>query len=133
MNRTKERQVAFEMIFSIPFDSEKSTENVVKNYLTYSEETEVSSYIYSTVNGVINNLDKIDDLIKKSIKNRKFERLDNVCLAVMRLAVYEMLFNDEIPTTVAINEAIEIMKKYDDSLASFVNGNLAIISGIKDE
>ena len=66
--------------------------------------------------------------IKGSIKFRRFERLDNVCLAAMRLAVYEMLYSDEVPVPVAINEAIELTKQYDDSLAGFVHGNLGIIA-----
>lgn len=46
----------------------------------------------------------------------------------MRLAVYEMLYSDEVPVPVAINEAIELTKQYDDSLAGFVHGNLGIIA-----
>ena len=51
----------------------------------------------------------------------------------MRYATYEILFNDDMPDSVAINEAIELTKKYDDSLSAFVHGNLGIISKLKNE
>lgn len=133
MNRTKERKVAFEIIFSFPFSSDKSIEEIIENYFEHYDELELTDYIRNTVFGVSDNLDAIDDKIKGSIKNRKFERLDNVCLAVMRLAVYEMFYNDEIPVSVAVNEAIELIKQYDDSLSAFVHGNLAIIAKDKNE
>ncbi len=128
MNRTKERIAAFEIIFTFPFNSEKNINEILISYCQHKEEFQLTEYISTTVKGVADNIEKIDILIKNNIKSRKFERLDNVCLAVMRLGVYEMLFNDDIPTSVAINEAIEIIKKYDDSLSAFVHGNLAIIS-----
>lgn len=131
MNRITERKTAFEIIFSFPFNTDKSIEEIIETYFEHDDSLELTDYIRNTVFGVSDNLEAIDEKIKTNIKNRKFERLDNVCLAVMRLAVYEILFNEEIPTSVAINEAIELIKQYDDSLSGFVHGNLAIIS--KDE
>ena len=128
MNRTKERKIAFEIIFSLPFNSEKSIDSIIENYVEYDEGVEITEYVIKTVFGVVNNIENIDNLIRNNIKHRKFERLDNVCLAVMRLAVYEMLYNDDIPLNVAINEAIELIKQYDDSLSGFVHGNLAEIA-----
>lgn len=128
MNRIKERKTAFEIIFTFPFNSDKSIEEIIENFFEHDEQIELTDYIRNTVFGVSDNLEEIDNKIKSSIKNRKFERLDNVCLAVMRLAVYEILYNEEIPTNVAVNEAIELIKQYDDSLSAFVHGNLAIIA-----
>ena len=128
MNRTEERKIAFEIIFSFPFNKEKDISEILDGYSEYLEGKTLTDYITSTVVGVASNLDNIDSKIKSSIKSRKFERLDNICLAAMRLAVYEIFYNDEIPTVVAINEAIELTKEYDDSLAGFVHGNLGIIA-----
>ncbi len=128
MNRTLERKKAFEIIFSIPFNKEKNAEEIIQNYLEYMEIDIISDYIRNTVQGVLENLEDIDKLLSENIKNRKLERLDNICLAVMRLAVYEMKYNKEIPVNVAINEAIEITKLYDDSLAAFVHANLGLIA-----
>ena len=133
MNRTEERQIAFEIIFSFPFNREIEIEKIIDNYCEHEDDIKVTRYIRETVIGVSNKLAEIDELIKTNIKNRKFERLDNVCLAVLRLGTYEILFNDEIPTTVAINEAIELVKKYDDSLSAFVHGNLGIIANKDNE
>lgn len=128
MNRTEERKSAFEIIFTFPFKTDKSIDDIIESYSDYCESESLSDYIIGTVRGVYDNLDAIDEKIKGSIKFRKFERLDNVCLAAMRLAVYEMLYNDDVPVPVAINEAIELTKQYDDSLAGFVHGNLGIIA-----
>lgn len=106
----------------------KALMTLLESYSDYCESESLSDYIVGTVRGVYNNLDAIDEKIKGSIKFRRFERLDNVCLAAMRLAVYEMLYSDEVPVPVAINEAIELTKQYDDSLAGFVHGNLGIIA-----
>lgn len=127
MNRTEERKTAFEIIFSFPFNKEKSIQEIIERYSDYMDSEPLSDYVLSTVLGVADNLEAIDGKIKDSIKNIKFERLDNICLSVMRLAVYEMLYNDNIPSAVAVNEAIELTKLYDDSLAGFVHGNLGII------
>ena len=128
MNRTQERKIAFEIIFTFPFRIDKSIDEIIESYSDYYESESLSDYIVGTVRGVYENLDEIDEKIKCSIKSRRFERLDNVCLAAMRLAVYEMLYNDGVPVPVAINEAIELTKQYDDSLAAFVYGNLGIIA-----
>ncbi|MBP3481429.1 MAG: transcription antitermination factor NusB [Clostridia bacterium] len=128
MNRTQERKIAFEIIFTFPFRIDKSIDEIIESYSDYYESESLSDYIVGTVRGVYENLDEIDEKIKCSIKSRRFERLDNVCLAAMRLAVYEMLYNDGVPVPVAINEAIELTKQYDDSLAAFVHGNLGIIA-----
>lgn len=133
MNRIEERKAAFEIIFSFPFNHEKELSEILQKYAEYLEIDALTDYIIQTVTGVFNNIEDIDSKIKNSIKNRKFERLDNVCLAVMRLAVYEMLYNDDVPVPVAVNEAIELIKQYDDSLAGFVHGNLGIISGTANE
>ena len=133
MNRINERKTCFEIIFTFSFDTNKSIDEIIEVYKETNELEELSDYVLNTVNGVFENLQVIDEKIKTSIKGRKFERLDNVCLTSMRYATYELLFNDDIPDRVAINEAIEITKKYDDSLSAFVHGNLAIIANGKNE
>ena len=133
MNRTDERNIVFEILFSKLFNNEKDADQLISDYSAYSEIKGFSEYVVNTVNGVINNIEDIDAKIKDTIKSRKFERLDSICLTAMRLAVYEMFYNDEIPTSVAINEAIELTKKYDDSLAAFVHGNLSLIAKSTNE
>lgn len=133
MNRKKERKIVFEIAFTIPFKVGKSPEEIMEIYSRANDLGEFSTYITSTVTGIYNNIEFIDQKIQSSIKSRRFERLDNVCLTAMRYATYEIFFADDIPDTVAINEAIELTKLYDDSLSAFVHGNLGIISKSKNE
>lgn len=81
MNRTQERKIAFEIIFTFPFRIDKSIDEIIESYSDYYESESLSDYIVGTVRGVYENLDEIDEKIKCSIKSRRFERLDNVCLA----------------------------------------------------
>ena len=127
MNRFKERKTVFEIIFSLPFNSEKSIEEIIDTYCSADDEIILSDYIRKTVFGVCDNLDEIDERIKQNIKHRSFDRLDNICRAALRLAVFEALYNEDIPEAVAVNEAIELVKQYDDSLCAFVHGNLSLI------
>lgn len=133
MNRTKERQIVFEIVFMFPFNSGKTPSEIMENYANANDIDSFSEYISSTVNGIYDNIQILDEKISSSIKTRKFDRLDNVCLTAMRYATYEILFNDNVPDSVAVNEAIELTKKYDDSLSAFVHGNLGIISKLKNE
>ena len=128
MNRIEERNTAFKLIFSMPFNGDKTVDEVIELYKQANDIDSLSDYVVNTVRGVFDNLTYIDEKINSSIKSRKLSRLDSVCLAAMRLAVYEIVYNDDIPTSVAINEAIELTKKYDDSLAAFVHGNLSLIA-----
>lgn len=133
MKRTQERKVVFEIIFSFPFNKDKSVDELISSYCDNNDIEQPSEYVVNTVHGVYNALEDIDTKIKENIKHRKFERLDNVCLTAMRYAVYEILYNDSIPVSVAINEAIELTKLYDDSLSAFVHGNLSIIAKSQNE
>ncbi len=79
--------------------------------------------------GTIDNLENIDYHIKKSLENWKFDRLFKVDLSILRLAVFEILYCDEIPNSVTINEAIDISKDYSEPDAyKFINGVLDKVS-----
>ena len=83
-------------------------------------------YIHNKVFGTIGKIEEIDDVIAGVAEGWKINRMSKVDLTIMRLAYYEMKFDDDIPVIVAINEAVELAKKYggDDS-SSFINGILA--------
>ena len=127
MNRLEERKIVFEIVFSALFNDDKPIEDVIELYKESKDIQDISEYVNSTVFGIHNNIQSIDDRIKATIVGRKFDRLDNICLTALRYAVYEIFYNDSIPDNVAINEAIELTKKYDDTLCSYVHANLAII------
>ena len=80
--------------------------------------------------GVADNVVDIDALIAKCSVGWKTERMTHVSRAILRLAVYEMLFMEDIPVRVTINEALELAKKYDEEKArAFVNG---VLNAVKD-
>ena len=86
---------------------------------------DIIDYIRDTYYAVCDNRDEIDALIGENSNGWRPDRLGNVSRSVLRLAVYEMKFVDSIPYNVAINEAIELTKKYDDEKARpFINGVL---------
>lgn len=82
--------------------------------------------IKAKVDNVIANLSTIDNNLNEKVTGWDISRIGKVELAILRLAVYEILFDDDIPTGVAINEAVELAKKFgQDSSGSFINGVLA--------
>ena len=77
-------------------------------------------------NRILDRLKQIDRVLNERVKGWDTGRMGKVDLAILRLAVYEVLFDEEIPTGVAINEAVELAKKYgQDSSPAFINGVLA--------
>ena len=78
--------------------------------------------------GVFENIDQLDNLISESSMNREYSRISKVSMALLRIAVYEALYLDDIPVSVSINEAIELSKKYDHAEAyTFINGVLGSV------
>ena len=87
-----------------------------------------ADYIENIAKGINENMDRIDSLIEKNLQGWKLERLAKVDLAILRVSIYEILYRDDIPVQVSINEAIENAKKYsaEDSF-KFINGVLGEI------
>ena len=128
MTRKQAREQAFILIFekSINDNSIDEILNAAKECREFCEDND--GYTLEVFNGVFNNLELIDKLISENLSNWSINRISKVSLAVLRLAVYEILFIDNIPEAVSIDEAIELCKKYsipDD--ASYVNGVLGTI------
>lgn len=95
-----------------------------------SEEAAVRLFADSLIRGVLENRERLDQEIKKHLKNWDIHRLAVVDRNILRLAIYEMLFRDDIPPVVSINEAIDIAKKYStEDSGKFVNGILDKIKG----
>ncbi len=123
MTRKESREQAFILVFENIFRNETITElfETAKLYGDFVED----EYCVNIVNTVENNKSSIDEIISKYAKGWKLERLSKVSLAALRIAIAEIEYLDEIPTSVSVNEAVELVKKYatvDDS--SFVNGIL---------
>lgn len=123
--RSEEREQAFCLLFQSLFNTDE-------NFEIYEENIEsVGDYARSIALGVEEKKDNLDGLIEKYSKGWKVKRLPKVNLAILRLAAYEILFVDDVPESVAINEAVELAKKYSgESDYSFINGILgALVKG----
>ncbi|RKD34568.1 transcription antitermination factor NusB [Thermohalobacter berrensis] len=125
MSRKIAREAAMKLIYQMDLKDEfthEAVESFVQNNKLKKDEI---SYIVNTANMIIDNLEKIDDYIGKYAHKWKLERLAKVDLAVLRIAICEIMFREDIPIEVSINEAVEISKKYSTEESSkFVNGIL---------
>ncbi len=115
------------MVYELEFNRECETTTLYENALQ-EREIEENEYIKSTFFGVVQKLGEIDALIESKSEGWNIDRISKVSRAAMRLCIYEIMCT-EIPLNIAINEAIEIVKKYDDQKAKgFVNGILNAIA-----
>ena len=124
MNRKMAREHAFILLFENAIKCEETFEEI---YIKATEERglEVDEYVKSVFFGVAENSRVIDMKIEECLVGWKKERVSYVATAILKLATYELMFIEDIPTKVSINEAIELSKKYDDDKAYvFVNGVL---------
>lgn len=126
--RRKAREFAVQTIYAQEV-SESPWEEVVNDFIKERELTGfLKDFYYELCKTFFINKEEIDRIIKKHLKNWDFDRLALVEKAVLRLALTEMFFFDDIPPSVSIDEAIEIVKKYSlDKSAGFVNGLLDAI------
>ncbi len=111
MGRREEREQAFNIVFSSLFQPEEPLEDIVK------AETEAEAYVPSDysrrlIKLISENLEEIDRIIEKRTVRWKKERLSKVALSVLRISLCEILYFDEIPVSVSVNEAVELAKKY---------------------
>lgn len=123
LSRHECREEIFKLIFAKEFDKECSSEVF---YNAYAEEFEElrATYIKDTFLGICNSIKEIDSAIEATSIKWKLSRMSTATRSVLRLAVYEMTKTD-VPVKAIINEAIEIVKVYDDESApAFVNGIL---------
>ena len=91
---------------------------------------ESDPYFEALVTGIVANREKLDELIRTNLENWTLERLANIDRNLLRIAAYEMIHSEDVPVSVAMDEAIEIAKRFgDDQSSSFVN---AVLSKIKD-
>ena len=131
MSRRELREQIFRMLFRVEFHGEEEMPEQFRLFLNgmevHTEEDE--AYIQEKYQNIMAHLAEIDEIINASAENWKTSRMAKVDLTLIRLAVFEIRFEPEVPTGVAINEAVELAKLYgEDSSPSFVNGVLARIA-----
>ena len=128
LTRREEREQTFILLFEKSFNEELTVSELYETALE-NEIISESEFAKDLAFKVIENLETIDAAIERNSVKWKMNRISKVALAVMRLAICEIFFYDDIPVGVSINEAVELCKKYaskDDY--SFVNGVLSSIA-----
>lgn len=130
MNRTAIREQTFKLIYSLEIQKQENLEEAIELYEESNEITDekAKEYIKNAIFGIQENKNEIVHQIEINLKAEwKIERISKVDLAILKLAIYELNYT-EIPFKVAINEAVELAKKYgEDTSKNFVNGVLASV------
>ena len=130
MTRREIREQIFQILFRIDFYQEAEFLEQLDEYAKEKKASEAdAAYMQDKIRAVAEKVTEIDEMINAVTKGWKTGRMGKVDLTLLRLAVYEIKFEEEIPTGVAINEAVELAKNYGtDGSFSFINGILAKIA-----
>ena len=129
MNRSATRELTFKLLYSMEVQKNKEKEQI-DLYIEENniENKDVKKYIEETIDGIEKNLENITRLISENLKKEwTVDRISKINIALLKLSIYEIIYTDT-PYKVAINEAVELAKKYgEDTSANFINGILASI------
>lgn len=128
MSRRELREQIFKLLFRIEFNSMEEMEEQEQLFFEDTCEADETDeeYISSKYRKIAEKLETIDEMLNEKAENWNTDRMGKVDLTILRLAVYEIAFDEEVPTGVAINEAVELAKKFgQDASSGFVNGILA--------
>lgn len=124
MKRRTAREKALQALFQVTL-SGASTNEAIENI---AEDEKNDPFLQSLVDGVVTHQEEIDQLIKENLEKWTLERVANVDKTILRIAVFEMNYNEEVPVNVSIDEAIELAKTFgDEKSPGFINSVLSKI------
>ena len=132
MKRRELREAVLQMLFETEFRRDESPEEIFSvsaenREYTAEEQNEIRAIYFD----IIEKKESIDALINECSSGWKTTRMTRLSLSIMRLCVYEMLYREDIPASVSLNEAVELCKTYDEPKArSFLNG---VLNGVKNK
>lgn len=128
MKRKETREEAVKIAYCMDINSDFN-KNITENFIGHFEVQDVDTeYLNKTMDDLTGNLETIDSYITENSKDWKINRIAKVDLAVLRIAIAEILYNEQIPASVSINEAVEISKKYsNEDSHKFINGILGTV------
>lgn len=130
MTRREAREQAFMVLFEKIFDDESTISEIVE-IAKENELIKINNFAEALLKAVEDNFDEVDSIIEANLQDWTLSRLPKVSLAVLRLAVAEIKYVDEVPNGVAVNEAVELAKKYGTSVdAAFINGVLGAVAKV---
>lgn len=131
MTRREIRELIFKMVFRVEFHNEEEIPEQLRLFMNELDTADDKdrAYIEHKAEDILAHLPEIDETINSSATNWKTSRMAKVELTLIRVAVYEIKYEEDVPTGVAINEAVELAKEYgEENSPSFVNGVLARIA-----
>ena len=124
------RELTFRLIYSLEIQKAENLEEQIELYLECNEveDEEAKEYIKDAILGINEHIEEIQELIEKNLKaDWKIDRISKIDLSLLKLAIYEIKYK-EIPYKVAINESLELAKKYgEETSKNFINGILASV------
>lgn len=133
MNRRKSRELAMKLVFESSINK-KNAEEIIEDYKEENEGYKDMDfdYIKSLLNGIQEKEEFLNEKIEASLTNWKLNRISKINMAILKIAVFEIFFIEEIPDKVSVNEAIELAKVYSDEKSpAFINGAIGNIINTK--
>ena len=128
--RSELREKAMVILYQVDILKNNNVEFSVENLIEENLEVD-NEFVRNIVYGVITHIESLDELADKYMKDWTINRIDKTGAAILRIGLYEMLYEEETPNVVAINEAIELAKKYsDDSVRKIIN---AVLDKVNNE
>lgn len=126
--RSELREKAMVILYQIDIMKSNKVDFNIEELI--SENLEIDSdFVRSIVYGVVTHMDQLNELANKNMKDWSIERIDKTGAAILRIGLYEILYEDDTPNIVAINEAVELAKKFsDDNVRKIINAVLDKVS-----
>lgn len=124
MNRRKSREIAMKLLFEMSIN-EKEVNEAIETYKENNEDLKDIDfqYVENILQGISQNIKFLNESIQNNLNNWKITRVSKVNMSILKIAVYEIYFEDEIPEKVSANEAVNLAKKYSDEKSpAFING-----------
>lgn len=131
MGRSELREHIFKMIFGLEFSENEQIDEQLELYLDQLVDVREKDhdYMLAKTKGIAKKVDEIDQIINENTTGWKTSRMNKVDLSILRLAVYEMKWDEDVPVKVAINEAVELAKRFSgEEGPAFINGVLGKIA-----
>lgn len=128
MSRKIAREVTMQALYQIELNGYKSYEEILDFIMTSSIKQSEDTYVKLVIDQCLLHKNTIDERISKHLKNWTVDRLSKVDLSILRLAITEIFYVEEIPENVSVNEAVNLAKKFsDEEASSYINGVLGSV------
>ncbi len=134
MTRREARELIMQMLFESEFHEDSDRDDLFNQRIQEIEDSKGKEFVIKEYQGIIKHQDEIDAIIQKYSQNWDIKRIAKVDLMILKLAVYELLWENDIPKKVVINEALEIAKLYStEKSPKFINGILGqVIASVEE-